>query len=178
MAFVKVVGGSEIYNFPIHHLLHFSTNFWRKSYSNRGSATRFQASWRSAPRRRATPARRSSPRSFPRPTRAPRRIESRAPRASPLLRRTCAVRAADRRSVRGPGRTRAGRGASWYGDIFAVTTTSSLSRPYLRSAAFPPRARHRRSRSPPHPPWTVAGEIAPPSFPSAFQPPEPPLYNM
>jgi hypothetical protein len=33
-AFVKVVEGSEIYNFPIHHLEHFSCNFWSFSMSN------------------------------------------------------------------------------------------------------------------------------------------------
>jgi hypothetical protein len=33
-AFVKVVEGSEIYNFPIHHLVHFSSNFGSKSGSN------------------------------------------------------------------------------------------------------------------------------------------------
>jgi hypothetical protein len=29
MAFVKVVEGSEIYNFPIHRFVHFSTIFGR-----------------------------------------------------------------------------------------------------------------------------------------------------
>jgi hypothetical protein len=128
--------------------------------------------------RRDVAPRRPSPRSFSRPTRAPRHIESRVPRASPSPCRTCAVRAADRRSVRGPGRTRVGRGAPWYDGIFAVTATSRASRPYLRPSAFPPRARHHRSCSPPHQPWPVAGELAPPSFPSAFQPPEPPLCNL
>jgi hypothetical protein len=28
MAFVKVVGGTEIYNFRIQGFVHFSTNFW------------------------------------------------------------------------------------------------------------------------------------------------------
>jgi hypothetical protein len=88
MTFVKVVGGNEIYNFPIHRLLHFSTNFWRKSCSNRGSATRFRASRRSAPRRRAAPP--ESPLLFqanPRPTthRIPR--ATRLPVAVPYLRR-------------------------------------------------------------------------------------------
>jgi hypothetical protein len=27
-AFVKVVEGSEIYNFPIDHIVHFSSKFW------------------------------------------------------------------------------------------------------------------------------------------------------
>jgi hypothetical protein len=34
-AFVKVVEGSEIYNFPIHYFVHFYSNFWRNSFSNR-----------------------------------------------------------------------------------------------------------------------------------------------
>jgi hypothetical protein len=37
IAFVKVVEGSEIYNFPIHHLEHFSCNFWSFSSSNSAS---------------------------------------------------------------------------------------------------------------------------------------------
>jgi hypothetical protein len=32
-AFVKVVEGSEIYNFPIHHFVHFYSTFWRKTQS-------------------------------------------------------------------------------------------------------------------------------------------------
>jgi hypothetical protein len=32
-AFVKVVEGSEIYNFAIYCLVHFSSNFGRKSWS-------------------------------------------------------------------------------------------------------------------------------------------------
>jgi hypothetical protein len=38
MAFVKVVEGSEIYNFPIHHFVHFYSKFWIISCSNRGTA--------------------------------------------------------------------------------------------------------------------------------------------
>jgi hypothetical protein len=49
IAFVKVVEGSEIYNFPIHHFVHFYSNFWRNSFSNRAKWIRDDAS----PRRRA-----------------------------------------------------------------------------------------------------------------------------
>jgi hypothetical protein len=35
MAFVKVVGGTEIYYFGIQSSVHFSTKFWSKSISNR-----------------------------------------------------------------------------------------------------------------------------------------------
>jgi hypothetical protein len=38
MAFVKVVGGSEIYNFRIQSFVHFYSNFWSYSCSNGGSA--------------------------------------------------------------------------------------------------------------------------------------------
>jgi hypothetical protein len=34
MSLVKVVQGSEIYNFGIHCSVHFSSNFWSKSWSN------------------------------------------------------------------------------------------------------------------------------------------------
>jgi hypothetical protein len=38
MAFVKVVGGNEIYNFRIQSFVHFSTNFWSYSIPNLCSA--------------------------------------------------------------------------------------------------------------------------------------------
>jgi hypothetical protein len=40
MAFVKVVGGTEIYNFRIQSFMHFYTKFWSLSISNQGSAKR------------------------------------------------------------------------------------------------------------------------------------------
>jgi hypothetical protein len=39
MAFAKVVEGSEIYNFPIHHFVHFYSKFWSKTRSNSASPT-------------------------------------------------------------------------------------------------------------------------------------------
>jgi hypothetical protein len=56
-AFVKVVEGSEICNFPIHHFVHFYSNFWSIFRSNRASWN----GWRRAatsrrPARRARPA--------------------------------------------------------------------------------------------------------------------------
>jgi hypothetical protein len=36
-AFVEVVEGSEIYNFPIHHFVHFYSNFCSSSISNSSS---------------------------------------------------------------------------------------------------------------------------------------------
>jgi hypothetical protein len=63
MAFVKVVEGSEIYNFPIHHSVHFSSNFWRKTQSNRRWLANFGPSRRSSAleRRRPTRARSAWP---------------------------------------------------------------------------------------------------------------------
>jgi hypothetical protein len=52
---VKVVGGSEIYNFPIDHIVHFSSKFWSYARPNRGTVKLFQ-SVDAAPRCRA-PAR-------------------------------------------------------------------------------------------------------------------------
>jgi hypothetical protein len=59
------------------------------------------------------------------------------PRTSPPLRRTCAVHATDRPSVRGGARTHAGRGAPWYGDIFAITATSQLSALFKHRRSLP-----------------------------------------
>jgi hypothetical protein len=39
--FVKVVEGSEIYNFPIHHFVHLYSTFWRFTCSNRHAVTQF-----------------------------------------------------------------------------------------------------------------------------------------
>jgi hypothetical protein len=36
-AFVKVVEGSEIYNFPIYHFVHFYSKFLRKTHSKQGT---------------------------------------------------------------------------------------------------------------------------------------------
>jgi hypothetical protein len=45
-AFVIVVEGSEIYNFPIHHFVHFYSKFGRKSRSNRGPIEQIAAETR------------------------------------------------------------------------------------------------------------------------------------
>jgi hypothetical protein len=49
-AFVKVVEGSEIYNFHIHHFVHFYSKFWSYARPNRGTVKLFQ-SVAAAPRR-------------------------------------------------------------------------------------------------------------------------------
>jgi hypothetical protein len=137
MAFVKVVEGSEIYYFPIHHFVHFYSKFWSFTCSNRGTAKQNRVSRcrdvapvHTAPARLVTSASTPVP-CYPRPhtdrgralsscSRAPRRLGTRTPHVSPPSRRTCVVHAADRRSVRDPSRTRAGRGAPYHGGIFAV----------------------------------------------------------
>jgi hypothetical protein len=40
-AFVKVVEGSEIYNFPIHYFVHFYSTFWSYTCSNRDTGKQF-----------------------------------------------------------------------------------------------------------------------------------------
>jgi hypothetical protein len=89
MAFVKVVEVSEIYHFPIHHLVHFYTIFWSYTCSNRG--TRQLSASRAAPRRRAprlgppaTLGFRAPARAFPRHrtfpgARTPQRLEAHPP---------------------------------------------------------------------------------------------------
>jgi hypothetical protein len=46
MAFVKVVEGSEIYNFPIYRSVQFYSKVWSFACSNSGSAKRVRASRR------------------------------------------------------------------------------------------------------------------------------------
>jgi hypothetical protein len=85
MAFVKVVEGSEIYNFPIHHFVHFYSKFLRKTCSKRGTSTRSRAGRRRVPvpvPRRSGPRTLSPGRSFPMP-RASRDIPNPAPTARP-----------------------------------------------------------------------------------------------
>jgi hypothetical protein len=73
IAVVKVVEGSEIYNFSIHHFVHFYSTFWSFKRSNRDTVTQLRPA-DVAPRRRTRRARRASGRSSPRclgPTGAP-----------------------------------------------------------------------------------------------------------
>jgi hypothetical protein len=56
-AFVKVVEGSEIYNFPIHTLVHFYFKIGSKSRTNKGTVKQFGArARRRAPIRAAPPS--------------------------------------------------------------------------------------------------------------------------
>jgi hypothetical protein len=92
------------------------------------------------------------PRAFPRLTPRPRHLGF-----SPSLRRTCAVHAADRRSVRNAARTHAGRGAPWYDGIFAVTATSRSSALFKHCRNL---LRATPSRRPPLPPSRQARLLA------------------
>jgi hypothetical protein len=56
-AFVQAVEGCEIYNFPIHHSVHFSWNILRKTQSNRGTLKRFRVGARPRAALRAHPCR-------------------------------------------------------------------------------------------------------------------------
>jgi hypothetical protein len=62
--FVKVVEGSEIYNFHIHHFVHFYSRFLRKTRSNRGNPQRSAPECEHA-RAATSPARRTTLRRAP-----------------------------------------------------------------------------------------------------------------
>jgi hypothetical protein len=57
MAFVKVVEGSEIYNFPIYHFVHFYSNFFGKNVVKRWHTNTSRAAPRRAAPRRTAPSR-------------------------------------------------------------------------------------------------------------------------
>jgi hypothetical protein len=126
MTFVKVVEGSEIYNFPIHHIVHFSTIFGenraqsrrvetvsgRALAASRRAATRFLGVWA---------ARRPRQRADQDPC-APRSLEVRRARASSPF--APYARAPHTGRTAGPSRA-----PPYHGGIFAVTMTSRASRP-------------------------------------------------
>jgi hypothetical protein len=125
-AFVKVVEASEISNLPIHHFVHFYSNFWRNSFSNRakwitndatsrshagqnvGRARARCATWRLPPQR-PSPARAPSwgTARLPQAVRTPRRLEI---QPAPRVRRPAAPAVAHR-STTSPC-SRAPRGAT------------------------------------------------------------------
>jgi hypothetical protein len=109
-AFVEVVEGSEIYNFAIYPLMHFSSSFGRKTWSKWPKSKR--SGWnRPAPRRRPRPcrARPRHPRCtsrgharLPKAPRAPRPLEVRTRHVEPRPRHPSAhdvVRQSVRRSL-------------------------------------------------------------------------------
>jgi hypothetical protein len=141
MAFVKVVEGSEIYNFPIHHFVHFCSKFWRYSCSNRGTVKQNQVCRCHTAMSHAR-ARRSASASAPAPppeaapssrARAPRHLEVLLGRASlPSMPYQPGARHGPP-AVRGtPSYVRWLR-PPYHGCIFAVTPSSSPAEPpYLR----------------------------------------------
>jgi hypothetical protein len=90
MAFVKVVGGSEIYNFRIQNFVHFYSKIWSFSSSNTGTMTRCRPERRRTATLRAPTRRAARGRAFPM-RRTPRllgvflrsRVPPPAPSASP-----------------------------------------------------------------------------------------------
>jgi hypothetical protein len=128
MTFVKVVGGTEIYNFCIQSFMHFYTKIWSFSMLNKGSTTRLGPEHRCATTSRAAACYVSCPRAGrprrpshapPKATRRPRRApspratprgpwESSRPRSRHGPRRTSSVCATDRRSVGGARHTHTG----------------------------------------------------------------------
>jgi hypothetical protein len=134
MVFVKVVEGSEIYDFPVHHFVHFYSNFWSFRRSNRGAVTQ---GW--AGRRRVAPAPRLPRRLGRAPTEVPR-----LPKMSHALRATLEVRT-----------------ATW---SFRVRRRSHPRLTPGPSAPSPCRARRPRSWTPrpPRQPWAHTGEAVAP----------------
>jgi hypothetical protein len=126
MTIVKVVEGSEIYNFPIHHLVHFYSKFWSFTCSNSGTVKRIRASQRRVVLRAAPPR---CPSTFPR---SPCTKASWSLRDMRLLTvRTVRVRWADRRSVLDP----------------LPLAHTDWGRRRTTTASSPSSGRHRRART-------------------------------
>jgi hypothetical protein len=111
-------------------------------------------------RRPRSPADRGAPSPC---SRAPRHIEPRAPRTSPLPCHTDAVRAADRRSIRGAAVRAPAEVAVPRPHLRGHAFVAPAAPLFKRCPPFPPRARNHRSRRPTRPPWSVADELALPS---------------
>jgi hypothetical protein len=176
MAFVKVVGGTEIYNFRIQSFMHFYTKFWSLSISNQGSAKHLGPNATALQRRART--RRASRRPL-RPRLTPPKA-ARRPRLT-LLHVPCLEAIGVLPAVRTPRTTpywlSARRGlpvrrrrpavralveARYHGRISAVTLPSPRpSRPYKWHAFSPP---HADISAPPRHP-RCCRRAAPPCFP-------------
>jgi hypothetical protein len=150
MAFVKVVGGSEIYNFCIQSFVHFYSNFWSYSCSNGGSENK--TGWpHSALRRHAV---------TPRPCAARGRAASLG-RHVPRDTQESAPRHTPARHPRRTGRTRTARpsGPSAASPPSCAVLRLEPSRrhhrrsnPALFKAPTFSSCPHRRSTAPPWPP--------------------------
>jgi hypothetical protein len=157
MAFVKVVEGSEIYNFPILHLVHFSSIFERKMSSKSPRLKHSRARARRAPAPRCAASESVPPAPFrgrtPSPgPRAPRHLGVRVPRASPPF-----APYAHRAPSGPPVRPRFPPPRVPYHDGIFIIDVTSPQTTYL-SAARPPRVcampivAPARSTAPPWPP--------------------------
>jgi hypothetical protein len=80
-AFVKVLEGSEIYNFPIRHFVHFYSTFWSYACSNRVSGKWFQRLTSHCAPSRRRPCR-AARRRRPAPPGTVRRPRPRTPKAA------------------------------------------------------------------------------------------------
>jgi hypothetical protein len=95
-----VVEGNEIYNFPIHHFVHFYSTFWSFTCSNRDTVTQLGQSTPRRPRHaRRAPARPLPRRSRLAPSKAIARL-SKAPRPENASRSAPPYRLAQRPAVR------------------------------------------------------------------------------
>jgi hypothetical protein len=157
MTIVKVVEGSEIYNFPIHHLVHFYSKFWSFTCSNSGTVKRIRASQRRVVLR-AAPPRCPSRCAFSRPRadwgrapsqdpRAPKRLEVSVTCASlPFALYACAERTVGLFSTPSPWRTPTEAAAVLRQHLRRHPVVTGEHAPYLRPSTPLARApRHRRS---------------------------------
>jgi hypothetical protein len=163
MAFVKVVEGSEVYNFPIYHFVHFYSKFLSKTRSNVASPTRCVVSRRARARAIASvPARARRPRTHP-------------PR--PLLPHARA-HAEDASRSMSPYHRAATRGLT---GVVRPCVPLRRHRPSVRQSLGSTRATY-KEKSPSLAHWSTAGAfslsatppLAPPMASSWFQPMPPP----
>jgi hypothetical protein len=169
---VKVIGCSEIYNLPIHHLVHLYSTFGSLSFSNRASRTRCRAPRRHISRhaRRARRARRAAgclPPSAFEPSARPPRYSAfpRRARTSGCHGRPCPCRPPTRAPA---GTARAARDAAPpYVAAFPVSLWARKRLPTLKTV--PPRLLRRcvplplRSLLLRRPPWPPLSSFVPAS---------------
>jgi hypothetical protein len=175
---VKVVEGSEIYNFPIHHWVHFYSTFESFARSNRVSGKRFRLADAGAaprhdvvrrarasplPRRAAVPRHPSRPRAFPRRGSFPRQH---ARRGAPESALPACPRPGTRAVVRPhPARRRTELPGRSCPSPRSLSRSSARASP-IRAAAFPPTCTPRPARPtepPPAPRLSRRGELQSPA---------------
>jgi hypothetical protein len=170
MAFLKVVEGSQIYNFPIHSIVHFHSIFWRKLKLNRGTPTR---AWprvcSRAPPRRPAPATSASP-SGPRAAPSLGLTHTESPRIHPLLAPRAGRTDGNHRTA---GHAVPHGRASYRGRRLPLRTSRSLRRHQcvcaclLKARMLPPLDTPTPTTScRRRPPWELLDEQRPPFYPS------------